>query len=278
VNETVFELLSDKKYLGAKPGMIAALHTWGQTLALHPHIHCLVTGGGLSEEGQWVKAKKPGYLLPGRVVMEVFRGKLLDKIRGGLKKGKLKVPEGKSEQQVYNLINKLGREKWHVRIQEKYAHGEGVVTYLARYLRGGAMKNSRLISFDGKEVSFWYKDNLEEVNEGNGKKGKTEVLELEVEEFMRRLLLHIPERGVQGVRYYGVYKGKKTRELELCRKELGQGEVKEVKELSWQEYSSQRGGEHPERCEVCGRRIVCVVKWGRGGAPPLREGELKRAA
>jgi hypothetical protein len=135
VKETLFELLSDSKYVGAKPGMIAALHTWGQTLALHPHIHCLVTGGGLSEEGEWVKAKKKGYLLPGRVVMKKFRGKLLDKIRRGIKKGKLKLPAGKSEQQVYKLLNKLGRVKWHVRIPEKYAHGEGVVTYLARYLR-----------------------------------------------------------------------------------------------------------------------------------------------
>jgi hypothetical protein len=275
VKETVFELLGDKKYLGAKPGMMAALHTWGQTLVLHPHIHCLITGGGLTEEGRWQERKKKGYLLPSRVVRKKFRGKLLDKIRRALKKGKLKLAAGKSEQQMNNLINKLGRVKWHVRIQEKYAHGEGVVTYLARYLRGGPIHNGRLIEFDGKEVSFWYKNNREEGEDGAGKSG---VMRLKVGELLGRLFLHVPEPGTQVVRRYGIYKGKKFLELEQSRKELGQGEVEEVEELSWQEYSSQRGEERAKECEVCGRRLVCVVRWPRGGAPPVKEEREKKAA
>jgi hypothetical protein len=240
-----------------------------------------VTGGGLSEEGKWVKGKKKGYLLPGRVVMRKFRGKLLAKIRRRLRAGKLKVPEGKREPQIENLLNKLGRRKWQVRVQEKYPYGEGVVSYLARYLRGGAIKNARLIRFEGEEVSFRYQNNREESDEGKGKKGKKgkrEVMELKVEEFLRRLFLHIPEPGVQGVRYYGVYKGDGGKDLEICRQELGQGEEEEVKELSWQEVCSQSGEEHPEVCEVCGRRLVRVVRWGRGGAPPEREERVKKAA
>jgi hypothetical protein len=110
VHETLCELLGDAKYLGAKPGVIATLHTWSQTLLLHPHLHCPVTGGGLTDAGQWV-AVRNGFLLPMRVVMAVFRGKLRAAIRQGLHQGRLTPPEGKSRQQVDNVLNKLGRQK-----------------------------------------------------------------------------------------------------------------------------------------------------------------------
>jgi Putative transposase/Transposase zinc-binding domain len=155
VHETLVELLGDAKYLGAKPGIIAALHTWTQTLLLHPHIHCLVSGGGLSEAGHWV-AVRNGFLLPMRVVMVVFRGKLLAAIRQGLHQGQLEVPEGKRLQQVDNLLNKLGRTKWNVHIRERYAYGQGVLVYLARYLRGGPIANRRLLAADGQQVVFAY--------------------------------------------------------------------------------------------------------------------------
>jgi hypothetical protein len=118
VHETLVEWLGNAKYLGAKPGIIAALHTWTQTLLLHPHLHCVVRGGGLSEAGQWVAVRNE-CLLPMRVVMVVLRGKLLAAIRQGLHQGQLGVPEGKRHQQVDNLLNKLGRTKWHVHIRER---------------------------------------------------------------------------------------------------------------------------------------------------------------
>jgi hypothetical protein len=129
VHDTLGTLLGDPKYLGAKPGIIATLHTWTQTLLLQPHLHCLVTGGGLSEGGQW-GAVRNGFLLPMRVVMAVFRGKLLAAIRRGLHQGQLRVPEGKRLPQVGNLLNKLGRAKWNVHIRERYPYGQGVLVYL----------------------------------------------------------------------------------------------------------------------------------------------------
>jgi hypothetical protein len=117
VHDTLFTLLGDAKYLGARPGIIATLHTWSQTLLLHPHIHCLVTGGGLSAAGEWV-AVRNGFLLPMAVVMALFRGKLRAAIREGIAQGQLTLPEGKSRQQVENLLNKLGRQKWNVHIRE----------------------------------------------------------------------------------------------------------------------------------------------------------------
>ena len=153
VRETLCELLGDEKYLGAQPGIIAALHTWSQTLVFHPHLHCLVTGGGLTDEGQW-RAVRNGFLLPARVVMAVFRGKLLAALRRGVAQGELTLPEGRSGQQLENLLNKLGRQKWNVHIRERYAHGAGVLTYVARYLRGGPISNTRLVSCAHGEVDL----------------------------------------------------------------------------------------------------------------------------
>jgi Transposase zinc-binding domain/Putative transposase len=121
VRDSVVALLADAKYLGAQPGIIAALHPWSQTLVLHPHVHGLVTGGGVTPDGHW-KAVRHGFLLPARVVMAVFRGKMLDAIRRAWTRGELVVPEGRRPQQVLNLLNRLGhptKTRWHVRIMER---------------------------------------------------------------------------------------------------------------------------------------------------------------
>ena len=159
VRDTLGTLLADPKYLGAQPGIIAALHTWSQTLLLHPHLHCLLTGGGLTPAGQW-RAVRNGFLLPARVVMTVFRGKMVAAIRQTCARGAFALPEAMRPQQLFNLLNRLGhprQTKWNVRIMERYRHGAGVVTYLARYLRGGPIKNARLVAWDGERVTFSYR-------------------------------------------------------------------------------------------------------------------------
>src|SRR5437879_11550072 len=151
VRDTLGTLLAEPKYLGAQPGIIAALHTWSQTLVLHPHLHCLVTGGGLTPAGQWV-AVRHGVLLPARVVMAIFRGKRVAAIRQTFARGALHLPEPMRPQQFVNLLNRLGhptKTRWNVRIMERYRHGAGVVKYLARYLRGGPLKNGHLVAYDG---------------------------------------------------------------------------------------------------------------------------------
>ena len=122
-------------------------------------MHCLVTGGGLTPDGQWV-AVRHGFLLPARVVMAVFRGKLVDALRQTVARGALALPEPMRPQQWLNLLNRLGhprKTRWNVRIMERYRHGAGVVTYLARYLRGGPIKNARLVAWDGERVTFSYR-------------------------------------------------------------------------------------------------------------------------
>jgi hypothetical protein len=131
VHETVDDRLGDAPYLGAGPGLIAARHTWSQTLVWPPHLHGLVTGGGLTGEGQWW-AVRNGFLRPVRVVMAVCRGTRLAALRQGLAPGQLRRPEGRSPQQRAHLLHKLGRAPWHVPIRARSPHGTGVLTSLAR--------------------------------------------------------------------------------------------------------------------------------------------------
>jgi len=263
VHDTLVTLLGDPKYLGAKPGIIATLHTWTQTLLLHPHMHCLVTGGGLREGGDWV-AVRNGFLLPMGVVMAVFRGKLLAAMRQGLQQGQLTLPEGKSRQQVENLLNKLGRQKWNVHIRERYPYGQGVLVYLARYLRGGPISNARLRSCDGQQVVFRY----EERAKGPGGQGQQRTMRLPLEQFIGRWRLHVPPPGAVLVRCWGLYAHTQGLALAVCRQQLGQGPVEAPPPLDWQSVCAERGEAHPERCPVCGQRLVCTTLIPRAGVPP----------
>lgn len=248
--ETIFELMGDPKSLGAEPGMTIALHTWGQMQGLHPHVHCLVTGGGLRPDGTW-RAVSNGFLLPGRVARDLFRGKFIAAVRQQLELGKLAVPNGERLQQVLNLLNKLGRKKWNVCIRERYAHANGVLTYLGRYMRGGSIANRRIISWDEDTVRFRYKDYREG---GDGKRHK--VMELSLNDFVRRVLMHVPEPGHKVVRSYGIFAGSRRTDLNRCRELLGQGPVEETEVRTWQECVSKLGDKDPSRCPVCGARLV----------------------
>jgi hypothetical protein len=259
VRETLAELLGDEQYLGAQTGIIAALHTWSQTLVLHPHLHCLVTGGGLTDAGHW-RPVRNGFLLPVRVVRAVFRGKLLAALRQGLAQGQLQIPEGRSRQQMENLLNKLGRTTWNVHIRERYAHGAGVLTYLARYIRGGPFANQRLVACAQDVVTFRYRVNGESTD-----RRARGLMTLPIGEFIGRYLLHVPAPGTRVVRSYGLYAPTKQDTLAVCREHLGQEPMAAPVVLDWQTACQARGDDHPERCPLCGRQLVC-----RGVVLPAR--------
>ena len=268
VRATLVELLADPTYLGAQPGILAALHTWSQTLVLHPHVHCLVTGGGLTPDGDW-KAVRNGFLLPARVVMAVFRGKMLAAIRQALAREDLVLPEDLRRQQLLNLLMRLGhprKTKWNVRIMERYRHGAGVVTYLARYLRGGPIKNARLVAWDGDRVTFTCRARHEEAD---GDRSSAPRMTLPVADFLQRWLLHVPVPQTRVVRSYGLYHPTQAEALAVCRAALGQPPVEALACLDWQTACSQAGEVHPERCPTCGQLLVCTGVIPRGGAPPV---------
>ena len=244
VRDTLCTLLAEPKYLGAQPGIITALHTWSQTLLLHPHLHCLVTGGGLPPAGQW-RAVRNGLLLPARVVMAVFRGKMVDAIRQTCAPGAFALPEAMRPQQVLNLLKRLGHPRQtqgNVRIMERYRHGAGVVTYLARSLRGGPIKNARLVAWDGERVTFRYRPRSEETDGG---KPAPQRMTLPVADFLQRWRQHVPVPQTRVIRSYGLYHGLQAEALTLCRRALGQPPVVVPVCLDWQTVCAQRGDVHP---------------------------------
>lgn len=246
VHDTLFEFFLDEKHIGAKPGIIATLHTWTQTLLLHSHIHCLITEGGL-RDGQWVNPKYKGYLLPGHPVMAVFRGKLLDYIDKAIEKGKLTLPDDMTIRSWRNLKNKLGRVKWNVRVMERYGHGNGVLIYLSRYMRGGAISNKRIISHTEKGVTFRHRTD---------ERTKERTMTLPESDFIQRYLLHIPEPYTKVVRSWGLYAPKAKEELSHCRSLFGQEAVRDIETSVWQDYCETKGDEHPELCPICGQKLI----------------------
>ncbi len=244
--DTLFELLGDRKYLGAKVGIIASLHTWSKKLSLHPHLHCLITAGGFAH-GEWVSSSKK-FLLPFRMVRIVFKGKYLDYLRKALNKGELILPDGMRPQQARNLFNKLGRgKKWNVKLKETYSYGQGVLIYLARYLRGGPISNKRIVRIENGKVTFNY-----------GRE-KVKLTTLPIEKFIGRYLQHTPLPRTVMVRSYGLYNHNLKSEYEHCRLILGQPVIEEQKFVDWQELWQERNEEHPDRCPVCGKRLVILV-------------------
>lgn len=190
---TLSELLADPRYLGATPGMLLALHTWSRSLALHPHIHALVTDGGLVA-GEW-RAPRRSHFLPARVVKALFRGKLLAALSRLLASGELRLPPDCSVECAQSLINRLGRIKWHVWLCARYAHGHGVLVYLARYLRGGPLRDTQLVVAADHRIVTRYR--------AHGAPPTT--LALDPDAWLRRYLEHAPVTGQHLLRRYGLY-------------------------------------------------------------------------
>lgn len=252
VRDTVLQLLSDPLYLGATPGIISALHTWGSSLVLHPHIHCLVTCGGLTDDDRWHRPVK-SCLLPAPVVKSLFRGKYLAFVRKALDDGKLTLPPDCRPAQVRSLLNRLGRKKWNVRVEAPYDHAHGVVTYLARYLRGGPISNSRIVGFDGRTVRFRVKDYRH--SPGSGETARR-VLPLSVDEFLRRVLLHVPVPRMHTVRYYGLYARNCTERLNLARARLRQEPYTAPGPLRVEDLTARFGSSDRTHCPLCHRELL----------------------
>ena len=259
VRDTLYEFFFDPKHIGGTPGIIATLHTWSQTMILHPHLHCLITEGGLNK-CQWISTKQKGYLLPVRAVMPLFRGKLLAYIDTAIQKGMITLPGEMTIQQWKNQKNKLGRIKWNVHIRERYDHGKGILIYLSRYIRGGAMSNRRIVSYTTEGVAFSHR-----VSEGR------DIMKLPVAEFIRRYLLHVPIPYTKVVRYYGLYAPTAKKDLSFCRALFAQEAVKEPESIDWQTFCEARGDAHPEKCPLCGRRLVRLADIPRVSILPIEE-------
>lgn len=257
VRETLLELLANPKWLGATPGIVLSLHTWGRNLSIHPHVHALVTGGGWTCQG-W-RSLRRDYLVPLSVARALFRGKLLARLEEGLRTGELVYPSDLPLREWTARFRRVRRKRWNVRVQVRYRHGRGVLTYLARYVRGGPLKSAQVQSFREGAVSFGYRD---------WRDGRHKVLEVSVVEFIRRLAEHVPEAGHQMIRYAGIYASGKRAELAQCRAALGMGPAEAVEPLHAAAYLERLGLGERLRCPVCGRPLVRrkLPRWS--GLPP----------
>ena len=248
-SETLMELANDPKHLGAKIGVIGILHTWGQNLMDHPHIHCIVTGGGIDGE-RWVSCRK-GFFIPVRVMSALFRGKFLSHLNNHFKRGELAFPGSIShlkEQGTFaSFRNQLYQKKWVVYCKPPFDGAKGVLQYLGRYTHRIAISNNRIIAIRDGNVSFLWRDYAD------GNRPKTMMLQ--TFEFIRRFLLHVlPARFVR-IRHFGLLANRTRKDnIALCRKILGDGKTatkeKIVKE-TWQEQLFRICGIDVTTCPVC---------------------------
>jgi ribosomal protein S27AE len=217
--ETLLEVAANPIHLGAEVGVLAVLHTWGQNLTLHPHVHCVVTGGGLSLDGsRWV-AGRDDFFLPVRVLSRVFRGKFLSGLRAAFRRGRLRFSGDLAtldrSDRFNALLSEVVRTEWVVYAKPPFGGGaETVLKYLARYTHKAAISNHRLVDLADGRVSFRWKDYAH-----GGRQG---IMTLDSVEFVRRFLMHVLPSGFVRVRHYGLLANRHRQEqLARCRELLG---------------------------------------------------------
>ena len=217
--ETLITIAADKKHLGARIGVTSVLHTWGQTLDHHPHVHCIVPGGGIALDGQrWISCR-PGFFLPVRVLSRLFRRLFLDGLEALHAKGELRFFSTLStlaDHAAFKSHLALCRKRdWVVYAKEPFAGPEQVLAYLARYTHRVAISNHRLIDLKDGQVSFRWKN-----YRATGRR-KTRTMRLPAGEFMRRFLMHVLPDGFHRIRHYGLFaNGHRAVKIEQCRQLL----------------------------------------------------------
>lgn len=200
----------DSRWLGAEPGALAVFQSWGETLNTHVHLHILITAGGLTSEGQW-RASSHGFLFPSRALAVVFRGRMRAELLHVLTAGPLNLPPSTDAAEWRQRLNRLGRQHWHVQIQPAYSHPRGLILYLARYLRRGPIAESRLHACQNGHLTITYKRPDEH---------RHNTFRLSVPEFLRRLLVHVPPKGLRVVRAYGLFHHRRRAQLAQARDQL----------------------------------------------------------
>jgi Putative transposase/Transposase zinc-binding domain len=262
-SETLLTIAADPRRLGAAIGFLAVLHTWGQNLHLHPHLHCVVPGGGINDDGtRWVACRKSSFFLPVQVLGCRFRNVFLTYLREAFRKGKLQfhgemaclARPGAFEA----LCRQAGRIKWVVFAKPPFGGPEQVLKYLARYTHRVAISNRRLLSMENGRVTFEWKDYAG----GN----KTGTMTLDAVEFIRRFLLHILPGGFVRIRQFGFLANRaRKKKLALCRTLLGSPSTPAATAVI-ANLDARADEKDCKLCPVCrtGHMVrIAVVQWAR---------------
>jgi len=249
-SETLTQLAQDPKHLGATVGVIGILHTWGQNLMAHPHLHCIVTGGGLSSDGTWKPCRR-GFFLPVRVMSALFRGKFLDLLKDSFKKEVLVFPDRlrhlKDPTDFETFRKNLYPKQWVVYCKEPFNGVQGVLQYLGRYTHRIAISNHRLLNLRNGDVSFLWRDYADN--------NRQKTMTLKAAEFLRRFLLHVlPSRYVR-IRHFGLLANRKRKDnVARCRKLLEDVQTvtqPNTRKETWQQQLFRISGIDVTLCPVC---------------------------
>lgn len=251
--ETLSTIGADPKHLGANIGVTAVLHTWGQNLDHHPHVHCIIPGGGIAHDGEsWVRCR-PDFFLPVRVLSRLFRRLFLEGLQASHAAGQLQFFNdlaGLRDASAFSAhLAPLRKSEWVVYAKRPFAGPSQVLAYLARYTHRVAIANSRLLSLADGKVCFRWKDYRQA--------GKSKAMTLEAGEFIRRFLLHVLPDGFHRIRHYGLFaNGHRADKLALCRKLLDvPREQIGCNNKDDHESSSQN---EPPPCPCCGGRMKII--------------------
>ena len=273
--QTLRTIAADPKHLGAEIGFIAILHTWGQNLLHHPHLHCVVPGGGVSPDGQrWIGCR-PGFFLPVRVLSRLFRRLVLEGLQHAFDGGELHFFHGLAGLQEPDAfaahLASARQTEWVVYAKRPFGGPQQVLEYLGRYTHRVAISNNRLIDFADGEVSFHWKDYRHE--------SRNKVMRLDGKEFIRRFLLHVLPPGFQRIRHYGLL-GNRHRAVKLarCRELLAAPTPVPLPEapLDYRDRYQRLTGVSLRECPQCGRgQMVCIESFLPGALPRGPPGSLR---
>jgi len=260
-SQTLLEFGRNPRWLGGEIGFTLVLHTWGQNLGQHIHVHGIVTGGALSPDGQrWLPGRK-GFLFPTKALSTVFRGKYLDFLARAHRGGELSLP---GDTDAFDCLNTALRERdWVVYTKPPFANPAHVLGYLGRYTHKVAIANHRLVDFDGEHVRFRWRDYAD----GNRRK----VMRLRADEFIRRFLLHVLPRGFTRLRHYGLLGNRdRNRKLALCRALLKQAAPPPREPETAKAMMLRLTGIDITLCRHCGcgtlHRVQALLPWDRATA------------
>jgi len=267
--QTMLQMAADPKHLGADIGFLAVLHTWGQNLHIHPHLHCVVPGGGIAVDGSRWLSCRPGFFLPVRVLSRLFRGKFLALFQEAFRRQQLRLHgqlQGLAEANAFpTWLDKLYAKEWVVYAKPPFGGPEQVLKYLARYTHQVAISNHRLIEMRDDRVFFHYKDYANEATQ--------KVMSLAAVEFIHRFLQHVVPTGFVRIRHFGFLANRfRAERLKRCRQLLQDATERQSTSAPCPKVPSDPAAELPverHRCPNCGNgRMIVVERFEPGPTQP----------
>lgn len=267
--QTLLTIGADPKHLGAKLGLTLVLHTWGSSLTHHPHVHGIVPGGGLSVDGEhWISCR-PGFFLPVRVLSRLFRRLFLEQLVKAYQSGLLQFYgdyQHLTEPKAFtNWLKPLRQVDWVVYAKKPFAGPEQVLAYLARYTHRVAIANSRLLAFDGEQVTFKWKDYRAKA------KDRYKTMTLKVDEFIRRFLLHVLPGGFHRIRHYGILANASRKDNLAKARQLLTDQAADTVEVTEQQSDTDQEQTDIEQatyqCSKCGQPMLIIESFVRGQLP-----------